>query len=252
VFIAVLADLAKLMLIAAGFYFGLGVYVRNTRPLWTGPLRKRRLIVASLIVLAVLIADVTEDTIGGDSGPIDGAILQFLHWHVPDTLHGFFGAVTWTGSWVVLVPLTVLATLALALAKHRHEALLLFASLTTSALMIYIVKASVGRERPALWATDSYWGSSFPSGHTLIVASFATAASLCVNRIRPAMRRYAAAIAVVWVFFVALSRLIIGVHWPTDVLAAACIGAFIPLAISIGLEIGKPEQARRLRGGPRV
>jgi membrane-associated phospholipid phosphatase len=27
------------------------------------------------------------------------------------------------------------------------------------------------------------------------------------------------------------------VHWPTDVLAAACIGAFLPLAMSVGLEI---------------
>lgn len=242
--IAVLADVAKLMLIAAGFYFGLGLYVRSTRPLWSEPLQKRRLVVASLIVLAVLILDVTEDTIGGDSGPIDGAILQFVHRHVPGMLHDFFAAVTLTGSWVALVPLTILATLALALAKHRREAMLMFASLTTSALAIYVVKASVGRDRPALWATDLYWGSSFPSGHTLIVASFATAASLCVNRIRPAMHRYAVAIALLWVFLVALSRLVIGVHWPTDVLAAACIGAFIPLAISLAWEIRKPGKVR--------
>ena len=239
-FIAVLTDIAKLMLIAAGFFFGLGVYVRNTRPLWSEPLQKRRLVVASLIVLAVLILDVTEDTIGGDSGPIDRAILQFVHRHVPGMLHDFFGAVTLTGSWAALVPLTILATLVLALMKHRREALLLFASLTTSALMIYVIKVSVDRDRPALWATDLYWGSSFPSGHTLIVASFATAASLCVNRIRPAMHGYAVAISLIWVFLVALSRLIIGVHWPTDVLAAACIGAFIPLALSLALAIWEP------------
>ena len=239
-FIAVLTDIAKLMLIAAGFFFGLGVYVRNTRPLWSEPLQKRRLVVASLIVLAVLILDVTEDTIGGDSGPIDRAILQFVHRHVPGMLHDFFAAVTLTGSWAALVPLTILATLVLALMKHRREALLLFASLTTSALMIYVIKVSVDRDRPALWATDLYWGSSFPSGHTLIVASFATAASLCVNRIRPAMHGYAVAISLIWVFLVALSRLIIGVHWPTDVLAAACIGAFIPLALSLALAIREP------------
>jgi undecaprenyl-diphosphatase len=184
--------------------------------------------------------DVTEDTIGGDSGPIDAAILGFVHRHVPSTLHEFFAAVTLTGSWAVLVPLTIFATLALALAKYRYEALLLFATPTISALVVYVVKAVVGRDRPALWATDLYWGSSFPSGHTLVVASFATAACLCVNRIRPAMHRYAAAIALVWVFLVAMSRLIIGVHWPTDVLAAACIGAFIPLAISLALAIKEP------------
>jgi undecaprenyl-diphosphatase len=241
VLVAVLADAAKLTLIAAGFYFAIGAYVRRARPLLFGPFEKRRLVIASLIVLAVLILDVTEDTVGGDSGPIDGAILQFVHRHVPSGLDEFFAAVTLTGSSTVLVPLTIVATLALALAKHRYEALLLFASLTTSALVIYAVKAIVGRDRPALWVTDSYWGSSFPSGHTLIVASFATAASLCVSRIRPAMQRYVVSTALVWTLLVAVSRLIVGVHWPTDVLAAACIGAFIPLALNLVLELPKPS-----------
>jgi undecaprenyl-diphosphatase len=92
----------------------------------------------------------------------------------------------------------------------------------------------------ALWATDLHWGSSFPSGHALMVASFATATWICVNRIRPEMHGYAVAIALASVFLVAMSRLIIGVHWPTDVLAAACIGSFIPLALSLALEVRKP------------
>ncbi len=244
-FIAVLMDAAKLVLIAAGFYFGLGIYVFSARPQWSQPFEKRRLVVGAMIVLAVLILDVTEDTIGGDSGPIDGAILLWVHRLVPSALHPFFAAVTFTGSSTVLVPLTVVATLALALAKRRYEALLLFASLATSALMIYAVKTIVGRDRPALWATELYWGSSFPSGHTLVVASFATAASLCVKRIRPAMQRYAVSIALLWTLLVAMSRLVVGVHWPTDVLAAACIGAFIPLAISLALELTQPAWVRQ-------
>jgi membrane-associated phospholipid phosphatase len=235
--IAALADAAKLLLIAAGFYFGLGVYLRRARPPWSAPLEKRRLVLASLIVLAVLIVDVTEDTLGGDSGPVDTAILMFVHRHIGSGLRDFFAAVTFTGSANVLVPLTIVATLALALTNHRREAVLLFASLTTGALVIYFVKVLVARDRPALWATDLYWGSSFPSGHTLIVASFATAASLCVSRIRPALHRSAASLGLAWVVLVALSRLVIGVHWPTDVLAAACIGAFIPLAIGLALEL---------------
>jgi hypothetical protein len=54
-FAAILVDFAKLMLIAAGFYCALGVYVRSAQPLWSGRFQKRRLVVASLIVLAVLI-----------------------------------------------------------------------------------------------------------------------------------------------------------------------------------------------------
>ena len=84
-----------------------------------------------------------------------------------------------------------------------------------------------------LWETEYYWGSSFPSGHTLAVAAFATAATLLVLKVRPASLGIVMAAAFLWIFLVGLSRLVLGVHWPTDVLAAACIGTFLPLAIKV-------------------
>jgi undecaprenyl-diphosphatase len=69
----------------------------------------------------------------------------------------------------------------------------------------------------------------------LVVAAFATATALCIGRLWPGLRRLAMASAFVWIFLVGLSRLVLGVHWPTDVLAAACIGAFLPLAIDLAL-----------------
>jgi undecaprenyl-diphosphatase len=230
-------DIAKLALIVASLYFALGAYVRGTRPAWSGALEKRRLTLLSVLVLAVCAINVSEEVIGGESGPIDKAILLFIHGHVPGALTGFFEAVTFTGSSRVLFPLASVATLALLCARRRLEALLLAASVISAAAVVYVVKTLVGRARPALWETEAYWGSSFPSGHTLVVAAFATAAALCVSRIRPAARKLALSIAILWISLVAVSRLVLGVHWPTDVLAAACCGAFLPLAMSVVLEL---------------
>src|SRR6267378_3725462 len=140
--------------------------VRRTRPAWSGPLERRRLTILSVLVLAVSAIKVSEEAIGGESGPIDQAILLFIHGHVPGAL---------TGSSRVLFPLASAATIALLFARRRLEALLLAASVIGAAAVVYIVKTLVGRARPALWETEAYWGSSFPSGHTLVVAAFATA-----------------------------------------------------------------------------
>jgi len=232
-----IADIAKLALIVACLYFVLGVYVRREQPAWSEPLEKRRLTTLLVLVLAACAVKVSEDVLGGESGPIDRAILLFIHSHDPSTLTGFFEAVSFTGSSRVLFPLTAIATIALLYARHRFEALLVAASVISGVIVIYVVKMAVGRARPALWDTGWYWGSSFPSGHTLVVAAFAIAAALCVSRIRPASRNFALSVAILWISLVAISRLVLGVHWPTDVLVAACIGAFLPLAISVVLEL---------------
>lgn len=233
-------DIVKMALIVACLYFVLGETVRHIRPAWTGPLAKRRFVMLWVLILAVSAIKLTEDVIGGESGPIDRAILLFIHGHVPRALNGFFEAVTSTGSLWVLFPLVTGTSVALLWARRRFESLLVAASVISAVLVIYLVKIVVGRVRPELWNTEWYWGFSFPSGHTLAVAAFATAIALCVSRIRPASSTLALSLAISWITLVGFSRLVLGVHWPTDVLVAACIGAFLPLAISVVLEVRYP------------
>ena len=213
------------------------MYVRRQQPAWSERLEKRRFGILLVLVLTVSAIKVTEDVLGGESGPIDTAILMFIHDLFPRTLTGFFKAVTFSGSSRVLFPLAMVATIALLCAKRRFKAVLLAASVSGGATVVYVIKTVVGRTRPALWETEWYWGSSFPSGHTLVVSAFAIAAALCVGRMWPGARGFAISVALLWILVVASSRLVLGVHWPTDVLAAACIGAFLPLVISIALEL---------------
>ena len=134
-------------------------------------------------------------------------------------------------------PLAVVAALALVVARRWFEALLLGGSLLAAALLVYALKVIVGRTRPDFWEPQCYWGSSFPSGHTLNVAAFSTAAALCVARIWPRHATLAMSLAFLWTGAVAISRLVLGVHWSSEVLAAICLGAFIPLLARVVLEL---------------
>jgi undecaprenyl-diphosphatase len=228
-----LADLAKLAFFVVSSYWVLQASARRWQPGWTAHLARRRVAVLGALTVAMSAIKLIEDVVDQESGPIDTALLWFIREQLPAALAGFFGAITVSGSAAFLLPVSVLAVLALLLAQRRFEAALLGASMLAAPLLVYALKGLVVRDRPALWQTQTYWGSSFPSGHTLSAAAFATATALCLARIWPRSARLGTAIALLWTGLVALSRLVLGVHWPSDVLAALCLGVFLPLWFSV-------------------
>ena len=68
------------------------------------------------------------------------------------------------------------------------------------------------------------------------MAAFATVAALVIGRTWPGLRVTVLVLALVWTLLVGLSRLVLGVHWPTDVMVAACLGMAIPLGFGFSLE----------------
>jgi membrane-associated phospholipid phosphatase len=170
----------------------------------------------------------------GAPGNTEQSILLLIHSHVPNGMTNLFHAITFTGSAAFLIPLAAATVIGLLVARRRFEAALVSSSVIAGAAIVYLLKAAVGRARPDLWDSEWYWGSSFPSGHTLEVAAFATAAAVCIGRIWPAQHRVAAAAMGIWITLVALSRLVLGAHWLSDVAAAAGIGTFLPFAMMFG------------------
>ena len=235
--INLLFDLAKLGLFVALAYRLLKAWARHRQPQWSAALARRHVATLALLTLTVSAVKVIEDVLAKESGPVDEAVLWFIRTHVSARLDPLFKAITVSGSARALVSVTVLACLALWLARRRLESMLLGGALVAASALVYVLKAVVGRVRPDLWQADGYWGSSFPSGHTLSVAALATAAALCVGRLWPRRSTAAMALAMLWIGAVALSRLVLGVHWPTDVLAAICLGASMPLLASLVMDL---------------
>lgn len=229
-------ELFQLLLSVAALYFALRLLLRLQRSRWGEHIDRRRAAVMCLLALMAAAVMVAEDALNGESRPIDKAALLWLREHVPAALAPWFEAITFTASSTLLTPLTIAATVWLLATRRRPGALLVAGSVVGAALVVYVMKLIIGRERPALWEVQWYWGSSFPSGHTLVMAAFATSMALVAGRVWPGVRVPALVLALLWTLLVGFSRLVLGVHWPTDVMVAACLGTAIPLAFSLALD----------------
>ena len=141
--------------------------------------------------------------------------------------------VTALGGVTVMVLVTVVGVLAFLMHGRRRHALMLAATVLLADVSSEGLKMLYHRARPDLVPHGSYvYSASFPSGHsTLSAATFLTLAMLIAslepNRATKAM---VYVLAMVLVLAIGVSRVYLGVHWPSDVLAGWCLGGAWALA----------------------
>jgi undecaprenyl-diphosphatase len=134
--------------------------------------------------------------------------------------------VTWAGSAVVLIPLGAVCCAALARTGRIGDALVIGLTLGGAMLMSSLVKGLTGRPRPAVEHLQHVTGSSFPSGHATQAGAFWTSLLLVlVARGVSRITTWISAVAAVSLMLaVAWSRVYLGVHYPSDVLAGLLLG----------------------------
>ncbi|MBA2385151.1 MAG: phosphatase PAP2 family protein, partial [Actinobacteria bacterium] len=148
----------------------------------------------------------------------------------------FFRALTFFGSPAVALVIATVACVVLYRRRQLAEAALLPVVLGGGELLNLVLKLSFHRARPEVGFVhlDTY---SFPSGHAMIsTAAYGAIAYLTWGHVRTRRRRLLLiAGSVVFVALVCFSRLYLGVHYLSDVLAGVAGGAFW-LAVSIALQ----------------
>jgi len=148
----------------------------------------------------------------------DEPILMFAHEMARagfDELFLLFSAI---GYQYGVVPFDVLLVLGLAFAGRYREGLFAGVALGGSALLNLATKQFFARERPSLWESIAPEHTySFPSGHAMGSATLACVLILLAWRTR--WRWPVVAAMLVFVAMVGLSRVYLGVHYPSDILA---------------------------------
>ncbi len=130
------------------------------------------------------------------------------------------------------IPVLTLMTLAvfgfLMMARKYGAALLVIASVGGGVLLSSALKIGFNRPRPDLVPHEvDVYTLSFPSGHAMLAAVTYLTLGVLLLRVTPRrrLRAYILSVAIILTILIGLSRLYLGVHWPTDVIAGWSIGA---------------------------
>ena len=171
-----------------------------------------------------------QDVVGGDDAArLDLPIVRYLAEHRTAWLTTTMRDITWVGSTVVLIPLV----LAIGIEAHRRTrtwtALTQLVLSLGGAIALYeLIKPLVGRPRPHVGQlVSTATGYAFPSGHVTQTTAVAVTLAILGARLTFSWPHKVAIwlIAVLVCLAVGFSRIYLGVHWPTDVLAGYALGA---------------------------
>ncbi|GAA4818273.1 hypothetical protein GCM10025786_26360 [Nocardioides caeni] len=133
---------------------------------------------------------------------------------------------------IAMTTYTVVLAAAMLIKGHRRAAILIVSVMVLSTVAMRGVKALVGRERPDWQDLDYFLHSpSFPSGHATSAAAFGGLVIVLVTMLvrRSGIRRIVDGVVVLLVVLVAADRVLLGRHYPSDVVGGVLLGSAIVL-----------------------
>jgi undecaprenyl-diphosphatase len=145
----------------------------------------------------------------------------------PLWLEGAMRDITSLGSGSVLVLITAAVIVYLLLIRRLATALFIFVAVAGGQVLSSLLKAGIDRPRPELVShLVNETTLSFPSGHAMLSAVTYLTLGALAARFLPGRttKIYVLSLAVMTTLLVGISRIYLGVHWPSDVLAGWCAG----------------------------
>ncbi|HEX6999634.1 MAG TPA: phosphatase PAP2 family protein [Gammaproteobacteria bacterium] len=203
---------------------------------WTGAHELGFLVALLLAAGGVwLFAELADEVTEGETRAIDERLLLALRERDdpndplgPAWAEELARDVTGLGGAGILGLVTLAGAGFLFLQGKRHLALYVLAAVGGGALLSLLLKSGFDRPRPDLVAHgQAVYTSSFPSGHAMLsaVTYLTLGALLASGQSSLRMRAYLIGLAALLSAAVGVSRIYLGVHWPTDVLAGWTAGA---------------------------
>jgi membrane-associated phospholipid phosphatase len=221
-----------------------------------GPLALLGIVAA--IVLLLLFAKLSDEVFSNETTAFDNNVALWVHSFANPLLDTVANLLSDIGGVVSVTVLTIVGFALLLWRGHAHDAWRLALAVVGGVIINESLKAIFHRTRPELWPGAQVAGFSFPSGHAaLSLCLFGTFAWLGWQFIKNrAARGWWVALMVILIVGIGLSRIYLGAHFPSDVIAGyLSSGLWLAILLS-GLDffyrlVGsrKPTSQSRPAGG---
>ena len=158
--------------------------------------------------------------------PFDSTVQATIRGDLPETLTLIFRGITRLIDLPVVVSWSLLLAIILYFKKWKCESLLVTANLSLAGILIVSLKHLYQRPRPNILHLVEEKGFSFPSGHSLAVTLLVGSLMIILGqRVKNRALKYTLQILLgIYLLSVLVSRVYLGVHYPSDVLASLCLG----------------------------
>lgn len=187
----------------------------------------------------------------GRTARFDEGVLLWMNRRATPTLDLAALQVTALGNGLVVAAICVVAATFLWLAGHRGYAALVTAGVGGAWVIYPLLKLAFDRPRPRLfeWRADYAHSSSFPSGHATLSMALLILLAYAVHRLANHRGASVAAVLVAGttVLLVGLSRLYLGVHYPSDVIAGYMVGFCWAVFCALAMEAFHAPRRGRAR-----
>lgn len=210
---------------------------RHATPVWQPQSPATLVVGAAAFLLLALFVILGFEASAGRTLPVDHAIMYTVHaWTTPTLTIVMIGATT-LGTFYVIGPVCVIEVAIFYRLEERLTAGVLIVAIASDPVVIEGAKLVFARPRPELWPhLLPAFGYSYPSGHTaLATVTYGLSAALIAPRLATILRRVAiVVVAVTLIVVVGLSRIYLGVHYPSDVLGGLLFGsAWILISLKV-------------------
>ena len=206
------------------------------RLLESNKMEKKKEAKSGLLLLGALLMAATalfvfgwlaSEMLEGDTAKFDEFVREAIHRHAAPGITRFMLGISFLGSSAVVTTLCVLAIAAFLYFRQARTAALLAITMVGMAALDITLKLAFHRARPVTYFGPAPTTYSFPSGHAMgSFCLYGVLAAILAARAKGRRTRWCIwAGAVLLIGMIGFSRIYLGVHYPSDVIAGYCAGA---------------------------